>query len=622
MKKEIVLLFTATATAILAGCTTNMKSPDGGNRAPVAEVRLAEEEMTPVEIELIQDIPAGTELRLRQEPRLRPVWVGIFQITNITARGVSEPLALRDVPSFDDIRNNWGKYEKSGMMAIMKPATALHSGTKLTIRGHRYQGIDQLRQRYTGRETLVWLEHVNTSNIGNKPVSAPLIVRTASGPVSYLQAFRKADGRLLIQAFDKEDNPTDDAGILYTITGEDGKPLVVKATPGYEVTEISLPAYLTNSGAITVTDSASHSCRSSALPRTMGGRPIFFGDMHCHTEFSDGDYPTEDVVKWARYRIGMDFAGPGDHISQEGNFGDRTVADYVRYGQKYEEEERFCRIPAFETSCAGGHQLLCARDFATFEKVMADYVRKAGPRADMMDSAAYYSAMADIVSSGQAFLLPTHPIGHPNRWPDIKDKSRVCAVEIFHGGNSHEFHEADTNWLTLPGARSESSIRYALSQGYRLGFAGDSDNHRCLPGQSMVKFHGMTGVIADHLDTASVFDAIRSRHCYATSGARIVADATLNNESIGSEIRIAPDKPRTFKIAVHGTAPVIETQIIYCGNILKTFQAPRNAHDVMIEWTDSPESGRRIPANEYYFIRVRQTDGHAAWLSPFWVLAP
>ena len=607
------LIMMAAGCAMLAGLACGVPPAANDKQTPVAKVRLADKEMTPVELVLTRNIQAGTELKLCAQERLRPVWVGIYQITNFTDQDVPEPLALR--------------YDKSGQVAIFKATTDLPSGTKLTLRGRKYDSVDPVRQRYTERESRVWLEILEPdkqpAKEPGKAVSAPLIVRTISGPPHYLQAYRKADGRLLIQAFDKEDNPADDTGVTYTITGEHGEPQVVLATPGCDITDIMLPASLQTSSLITVSDNANHQCRSTALPRGLDGSSIFFGDIHCHTGFSDGDYPIEDAIAWARHRIGLDFAGPGDHISQQGDFAGLTVSDYVRFGRQYEQTGKFCRVPALESSCAGGHQLLCARDFTTFVKFMADYVKQVGPTADTMDSAAFYQALTAIMPAGLAMVMPVHPIGHPNRWPDIPDKSRVCAAEIVHGGGSHESHEADSNWLAPEGgAREESSIRQALANGYRLGFLGESDNHRCLPGQPMVGFHGMTAVQAQQLDTASVFDAIRDGRCYATTGARIVADATLNQAPIGSEITIAPDQVRIFKIVVNGTAPIVETQIIHCGKVLKTFPTPANSYDVAIEWTDSPPPGRNIQAHEYYYIRVRQTDGHAAWLSPFWVRTP
>ena len=599
------------ANAMLMCSATSAQPATTGKQIPVATLRLADHQMTSVEMVLTRDIPADTEFQLCTEDRLRPVWIGIYQITGATARGIQEPLAIR--------------HDKSGQVPILKAASQLPSGTKLTLRGRKYDSVDLVRQRYTGREYRVWLELLppDAKEPAKKPanaISAPLIVRTVSGPVHSLQAYRKADGRLLIQAFDKEDNPADDTGAIYTISGDHGKPRVVLAEPGCDITDTMLPAPMQTSSVITVSDNASHSCRSSALPRGIDGRSIFFGDIHCHTAFSDGDYPIEDAIAWARHRIGLDFTGPGDHISQQGDFGGLTAVDYARFGRQFEQPGKFCRVPALESSCGGGHQLLCARDFNTFVKFMADYVKQIGPTADTMDSATYYQALAAIMPAESAMVMPTHPIGHPNRWPDAPDKSRVRAAEIVHGAAAHESHQADHDWLAPGGVtHQESSIRHALNTGYKLGFLGDSDNHRCLPGQPMVGFHGMTAVQTQQLDTASVFDAIHEGRCYATTGARIVADATLNQSPIGSISHIAPNQARSFKILIHGTAPIVETQILHCGKLLKSFPAPANTHQVTIEWTDQPPATRPIPKHEYYYVRVRQSDGHAAWLSPFWL---
>lgn len=605
-------------------CTTTPPPADATGIA-VAPLRLAEVEMTPVELTLAQDIPAGTELRLRQSERLRPVWVGVYQVTNITAEGVAEPLALRDVPTFADIQGQWGRYEKSGLLAILKTPAALPAGTKLTVRGRKYDGVDPMRQRYTGRECRAWLEYADTNHAPAGPVTSPLIVRTAGGPVHRVEAYRKADGRLLVQAFDKEDNPTDDAGATYTITGE-GCPqrLSVSASPGCGVTEIALPRPLQASPALQVQDGSGHGTRGTPLPRGLDGCPIFFGDIHCHTGFSDGDFPTEDTVAWARERIGLDFTGPGDHISQEGNFGDLTYRDYARFGRQYEQRGIFCRLPALETSCGGGHQLVLARDFGTFVTMMDGYVKTVGPTADMMDSAAFYTALIRVMPAGAAMVAPVHPIGSPGRWPDIADKSRVGATEVFHGGSSHESHVPDAAWLSNAGGLEESSIRHALATGYRLGFIGDSDNHRCLPGRTMVTYNGLTAVKTRRLDSAGVFDAIRDRRCYATSGARIVADATLNGAPIGSVLRLKPFQPRSFKISVRGTAPIAAVQIIHGRAPTSEVQVidcevERGAFDVVVERADVPAKGNAAPGPEYYYVRVRQADGHCAWLSPFWV---
>lgn len=63
-----------------------------------------------------------------------------------------------------------------------------------------------------------------------------------------------------------------------------------------------------------------------------------------------------------------------------------------------------------------------------------------------------------------------------------------------------------------------------IRRGYQLGVAASSDEHRGRPGggapgvQVFGVHGGLTGVLADHLDRASVARALRARHTWATTG--------------------------------------------------------------------------------------------------------
>jgi len=127
-------------------------------------------------------------------------------------------------------------------------------------------------------------------------------------------------------------------------------------------------------------------------------------------------------------------------------------------------------------------------------------------------------------------------------------------------------------------------------------------------------------VQAPRLDTRSVFEALHRRRCYATSGARIVADATLNGQPLGSELALAPGAERRFRIRIHGTAPLAAVQIVHAGCVLADFPVAAGSWDVAAEWCD--ERPGRALEDAWYYVRARQADGHCAWLSPFWIDLP
>ena len=131
---------------------------------------------------------------------------------------------------------------------------------------------------------------------------------------------------------------------------------------------------------------------------------------------------------------------------------------------------------------------------------------------------------------------------------------------------------------------------------------------------------GLTAVQASSLDTKSVFRALHDRRCYATSGARIVADVTLNEQPMGSELTLDPGVERRFRIQIRGTAPIVAVQMIHFGYVLAEFDVDGASWDFETEWCDD-RPGRPLE-DVYYYVRARQADGHCVWMSPFWIDLP
>jgi hypothetical protein len=101
----------------------------------------------------------------------------------------------------------------------------------------------------------------------------------------------------------------------------------------------------------------------------------------------------------------------------------------------------------------------------------------------------------------------------------------VPAVEIY------------SAWGSSSGSSSSS-----LALGHRVGVVAGSDGHKGRPGASYPgasqfgAYGGLTGIIADELTPDAIFDAIRARRCYATTGQRIVLRVQANSAPMGSEI--------------------------------------------------------------------------------------
>jgi len=178
-----------------------------------------------------------------------------------------------------------------------------------------------------------------------------------------------------------------------------------------------------------------------------------------------------------------------------------------------------------------------------------------------------------------------------------------------------------------------ASMQNALAKGFRIGFIGGTDNHCGRAGSTMrVAFHGerligsattcdldrmqinrtlsgLAAVYAKELTREAVYDALRQRRCYATTGARILLHVDLNGLRMGEEGPAASAARLHVKVA--GTAPIASVTVVRSNADAHT-ETP-DALDHAFVWEDpEPERGA------WYYVSVVQSDGHMAWSSPIW----
>jgi hypothetical protein len=102
---------------------------------------------------------------------------------------------------------------------------------------------------------------------------------------------------------------------------------------------------------------------------------------------------------------------------------------------------------------------------------------------------------------------------------------RYADIKIAHDVRIERSVEVHSDWGTF-----EWLIQDALEQGYRVGIVANSDGHKgrhgaSHPGASLFgAYGGLTCLLAKELTRASLFEALRRRHHYATTGCRMLLD--------------------------------------------------------------------------------------------------
>ncbi len=443
------------------------------------------------------------------------------------------------------------------------------------------------------------------------------------GRPDHIEAVIRPDGNVGVRLYDRHLNPLDVE--LGTVA-------------------IDPPAPVEPGARVTVRDATGRQAVSAPAPlRSAEGEQLLFGEFHWHTEASgDGARPVADAYRSARDGLLLDYVGAADHFPFEpppSRYPNGlSLADCMALVDTFDAPGSFVTLMGVELSWRMGHYNFYWADQEELERFIRVWeARKLGPLAGTVhapDIASFYGLGQEYFESAREerlLVIPHHtnatsanlftPNGMPMwsqyHWPRGHYDPRFFRLgEIVQGRGCFESEEVDPAWKVRSGAGG-GSLRTALARGFRVGFTGGTDNHNGWPSRQTGGWVGLTAVYADEFSREGIMRGLYRRRCYATTGVRIGMDFRLNGAPMGSELSLGPSDARGFAIHVHGTAALERVEIVSHGVTIAQLPVAPNSADLVTEWVDE-RPGRPIH-DAYYYLRVRQQDGHCAWGSPIWV---
>jgi len=607
------------------------------NTSELVEIEVSQTDFPLLSFKLSSPVPANSLLRIKASgtSMLSGLYIEKVSIQN------GDILPFEHRYSRKEMEVEWGWHIRAMSMVMLRVQTEIPANSVLKVQtcysSHRdpYK-LSKAINRYSG---LSWWMDIGIieepKSTALEPISPPLEIRFVPGGAHRLEAYLKPDRSLLIEHFDSHGNPAKYAGEIKIGMGDEK--LAVSCSGETTAESIQLLDSASQVSRIHVRDSHGREALSNAHPIALDGTPIFFGECHWHTNFSgDGQRSMEDALKSARDELGLDFAGPADHMGHNGKYGKNTPAEQASICKDFDSPGRFCTIPGAELSKRYGHANLYTDSFDLFLEITSRFQNELAPVWGKDPNRYGLKALVDLCTSGRSLVIPHHtnmdsyvrehvvhkdgrPFWCAMNWPIPADRDIVRLFEMVQTRGCFEAEETDPDWWIRDGGLG-GSARTALMRGYRLGFVGGTDNHCGWPTRKGSRYTGLTAVQSKNLDTKSIFDTMYHRRCYATSGTRIVADVTLNGHPMGSELKLEPGEDRLFRIQIKGTAPIVSVQIIHYGYVLSDLPVGKDQLDFYAEWADE-RPGRSLE-DLYYYVRARQADGHCVWLSPFWVDLP
>ncbi|MEW6356664.1 MAG: CehA/McbA family metallohydrolase [Planctomycetota bacterium] len=337
---------------------------------------------------------------------------------------------------------------------------------------------------------------------------------------------------------------------------------------------------------------------------------LYFGDLHAQSSHSDGMGDADEFYARCRYIYKLDFAALADHEDFCRKRLSRTEWSYLcNVANRFSEDGAFVTFCGYEWTGAlhpgPGHMSVI------YPGSGAEILSRSDPESD-----APAKLLPKLKAIG-AVAIPHHIGWTGFDWEDFDPEAQpiveVCSIygAYEYEGNTPIPYRMDN---VIPGY----FVRNMLNKGLKFGLCACSGGHGLLAHHGMgwkeeSSLAGLTAVYAERLTRKSIFDAIKKRRCYATSGAKIFLDFRINGCPMGSEIEA--DGKIEITANVVGTYRLNRVEIIRNGVVIHT--AWRRKKHLSFTHTDPDPP----PGTSYYYARVVQNDNEMAWSSPIWVTA-
>ena len=369
--------------------------------------------------------------------------------------------------------------------------------------------------------------------------------------------------------------------------------------------------------------------RSEVLVTEQKRFNYLWGEIHPHTEISDGIGNPDEHYEYARDVALLDFGAIADHnYSIEQNPG--TWEEITRSTKRYNEPEKFVSLFGMEVATStvcniGDNGHFNVYGYKEFPFLLSNSERN-------------FHAVLEWIKENDLVAVPHHTLYSGmgmdfGRYP--KDVFPLFEIFSSHGSSEYYDNPKRIKYQHIGGGRS---LCDALRAGFRMGLIASSDYHNELMGgmlklqeyaqtvySSYFQFRGgYLCVLAEELTPECVMGALRERRCYATTGDKIIIFFEINGHIMGETLETEDEGlVREVEIEVVATNKIKKIELIRnCECIFEhrgksdhekiRFRDKSNLREVSIASDEEPFS--------FYYVRIVQVDGEMAWTSPIWIV--
>ena len=328
---------------------------------------------------------------------------------------------------------------------------------------------------------------------------------------------------------------------------------------------------------------------------------VYFGQLHAHTNISDGTGSVEEAFDYASKVENLDFFAVTDHSDSFDNAGAGAIgsdgagisADWAAGKQAAASvtNENFVGLFGFEMTWPEDKQLghistfntpgWQTRDQEDFENVPAALEN-------------YYKALTTVPGSVSQFNHPDTIHGDFERFDHYSPKydEVVSLLEI-----AGEDGAVDCEYYNL-----------ALDKGWHVAPTNNQNNHTGSWGDAS---SARTAILSKTLTEESLYDAMKDRRVYATQDSDLTVYYELNGAVMGSIIPKSEEAEITVFLSDLTDTAIGNVEVVADGGAVLAKQ-----------WVETPTKMLElsVPGGyNYYYLRITQPDGDVAVTAPVWM---
>ena len=335
--------------------------------------------------------------------------------------------------------------------------------------------------------------------------------------------------------------------------------------------------------------------RATAASPSIGGYNVYYGQLHGHTNLSDGSGTPSQAYAYARDTAKLDFFGIADHCSYPYD-SMMTVAEYQAMqttANSYHQDGTFATFWGFEWTSDdtswGGPSTLLGKGHLTIIN-SPDFCRATDEASNDLNELVNWMSTRDVA----AFF--NHPGEYGTTFDNFNFNSsdKIVGMEMW---NRNTDYYGTGSWY-----------HDALNKGWYIGAEGSGDNHSADWG---TQNEWRMAILAANLTRATLFDAMKARRFFSSRDKNLALSFKCNGAEMGSKIPAG-----AVNIQIEATDGDNESftrvELMKNGTIVNTW-TPNNTHPLVTTSTTGA-------AGDYFYAKVFQGASWTAISSPVFII--